>query len=178
MRRENERKSRNRNSVEATCPDVAETTAKLNAEHKKETSLLQSGVDRLTALLGRPAFTLVLTVMILCWIAANMLATYKGLKAIDPPPFVWLQGVLTAGALYVATLILTTQRREEKLSSQRGQLLLEMVILNDQKSSKIIELLEEARIDNPGLTDRVDDEARDMSKPANHRSVMGAIKDE
>jgi uncharacterized membrane protein len=55
---------------------------------------------------------------------------------VDPPPFVWLQGAVTTGGLYVAILILTTQRREEKLSSQRGQLMLQLAILNDQKSSQ------------------------------------------
>jgi uncharacterized membrane protein len=55
----------------------------------------------------------------------------------------------------VAILILTTQRREEQLSSQRGQLVLELAILNDQKSSKIIELLEEFR--REVRTDRASD---------------------
>jgi uncharacterized membrane protein len=68
---------------------------------------------------------------------------------IDPPPFVWLQGAITTGALYVALLILTTQRREDQFSTQRGQLMLELAILNDQKSSKTIELLEESSLDDP-----------------------------
>jgi uncharacterized membrane protein len=99
-----------------------------------------------------------------------------GLWIVDPPPFVWLQGAITTGALYVAILILTTQRREEQLSSQREQLLLELAILNDQKSSKIIELLEESRRDNPMIADRIDGGARTMSTPSDHRAVMDAIK--
>jgi uncharacterized membrane protein len=156
--------------------DAARTTIELRAEHTQETSLLQHGVDRLTALVGLPGFAAALTVAIVLWIAANLLASWFGLRPVDPPPFVWLQGALTTGALYVATLILTTQRREEKLSSQREQLLLELAILNDKKSSKIIELLEESRRDNPAVIDRIDDEARFMSNPSDHRSVMGAIK--
>jgi hypothetical protein len=42
--------------------------------------------------------------------------------------------------------------------------------------SKIIELLEESRRENPAAIDRIDDEARTMSTPFDHRSVMGAIK--
>lgn len=158
--------------------DAAGTTSQLRAQHKQETSLLQHAVDRLTALIGLPGFAAALTVMIALWTASNMLASFFGFRPIDPPPFAWLQGALTMGALYVATLILTTQRREEKLSSQREQLLLELAILNDQKSSKIIELLEESRRDNPAVTDRIDDEARIMSSPSDHHSVMGAIKGE
>jgi hypothetical protein len=44
------------------------------------------------------------------------------------------RSAITTGVLYVATLILATQRREEKLSSQREQLLLELAIANDQNS--------------------------------------------
>jgi uncharacterized membrane protein len=96
---------------------------------------------------------------------------------VDPPPFVWLQGAVTTGVLYLAILILTTQRREEQLSNQRGQLMLELATLNDQKSSKIIELLEEFRRDNPMIADHIDSEARAMSTPSDHRAVMDAIKE-
>ena len=156
--------------------DAARATALLRAEHKQETSTLQHGVDRLTALVGLPGFVAVLTILIIMWIGLNILTGIIGLRPVDPPPFVWLQDAITTGALYIATLILTTQRREEELSSQREQLLLELAIANDQKSSKIIELLEESRRDNPTVIDRIDDEARTMSTPFDHRSVMGAIK--
>jgi uncharacterized membrane protein len=170
--------SRSETNEQPTGSDTAGVTAQLRADHRHETTVLQRAVDRLTALVGLPDFVAVLTIAIVLWITFNMLARFFGLRAADPPPFVWLQGALTTGALYVATLILTTQRREEKLSGQRGQLLLELAILNDQKSSKIIKLLEELRSDNPVLTDRIDEEARTMSRPSNHRSVMGAIKSE
>jgi uncharacterized membrane protein len=108
--------------------------------------------------------------------SANVVARLSGLWAVDPPPFVWLQGAITTGALYVAILILTTHRREEQLSSQRGQLLLELAILNDQKSSKIIDLMEQSRRDDPTIADRIDNEARAMSTPSDHQAVMDAIK--
>jgi uncharacterized membrane protein len=144
-------------------------TALVRAEHKQETSTLQHGVDRLTALVGLLGFVAVLTIAIVLLIATNILTMIVGFRPVDPPPFVWLQDAITTGALYVATLILTTQRREEKLSSQREQLLLELAIVNDQKSSKIIALLEESPRDNSTVIDRIDDEARTMSTPFDHR---------
>jgi uncharacterized membrane protein len=158
-------------------PEAARTTAQLRAEHKRETSLSQHAVDHLTAIVGLPGFAAALTILIALWVSTNVVARMLGLWVVDPPPFVWLQGAVTAGALYVAILILTTQRREEQLSSQREQLLLELAILNDQKSSKIIELLEEFRRDHPLIADRTDSDARAMSTPSNHRAVMDAIKE-
>ncbi len=54
---------------------------------------------------------------------------------------------------------------------------LELAILGEQKSAKIIELLEEMRRDDPSLRDRVDHEAAAMSTPADPQAVLDAIKD-
>lgn len=158
-------------------PDVARVTAQLRAAHKEETSPLQRTVDRLTALVGLPGFVGALTIALILWTAGNSVAGLIGIRPVDPPPFLWLQGAVATGALYVAILIFTTQQRREQLSSQREQLLLELIILSDQKSSKIIALLEESRRDDPTMIDRIDTEARSMSTPSDHHSVMEAIKE-
>ena len=111
------------------------------------------------------------------WLLANGLAAHAGLLPPDPPPFDWLQAAIPVIGLYIAVLILTTQRRQEQLASHRGQLALELAILNDQKVSKIIALLEEARRDNPLINNRSDSTARAMSTPADPHVVLEAIKD-
>lgn len=157
--------------------DIAAATAQLHAEHKQETSALQQTVDRLTAFVGRPGFVAGLAVAIFGWIVANLLAGSLGYRPPDPPPFTWLQGAITTAALFVAALILTTQRRQDQLAGHRSQLTLELTILNDQKSAKIIELLEEVRRDNPAIADRIDHQAIAMSTPSDTLAVLGAIKD-
>jgi uncharacterized membrane protein len=134
-------------------------------------------VDGLTALIGLPGFVAALTAAILAWTSINILVGWAGLRPPDPPPFSWLQGALSMGALYLAALILTTQRQEDKLASPREQPILELAIVNDEKTSKLIGLLEEARRDSPILTDRVDDQAHAMSTPSDPHSVLHAIND-
>jgi uncharacterized membrane protein len=73
-------------------------------------------------------------------------------------------------------LILTTQRREDELASRREQMTLELAILNEQKSAKIIALLEEFRRDDPNLPDRVDHHAAALSTAADTEAVMEAIE--
>ncbi len=160
-----------------TSRDIAQATAQLRTAHERETGAVQRAVDHLTAIVGMPGFVAVLTVAISLWMAFNVMAKVVGLRPIDPPPFTWLQGALGTLALYVAALILSTQRREDQLSSHREQLILELAILNDQKASKIIGLLEEVRRDNPMITDRVDDQALAMSTPSDPHTVLEAIKD-
>jgi uncharacterized membrane protein len=156
--------------------DIAQVTAQLRAEHRQETGALQQAMDRVTAIVGRPGFVAALAVAVVVWIGSNLLAARLGLKAADAPPFPWLQGASSTVALLVASLILTTQRREDQFAGHRAQLILELAVVSDQKLSKIIELLEEVRRDNPAIVDRVDEQATAMSTPADTRAVLEAIK--
>jgi uncharacterized membrane protein len=161
----------------AISHDIGQATAQLRAEHRQATTSLQQAVDRVTALLGWPGFVAVIAVAIGLWIAANTLAMVLGAKPADSPPFFWLQGAVTTGALILAALILTTQRREDQLARHSSQLILELLLLNDQKISKIIELIEEVRRDNPSIQNRIDDQAIAMSTPSDAHAVLEAIKD-
>src|SRR5579863_1255178 len=146
--------------------EIGQATAQLRAEHRLETTGPQQAVDRVTALVGQPAFVAVLAAGIGLWVVGNLLASALGAKPMDRPPFAWLQGVVTTGALFVAALILTTQRREDQLARHRSQLILEILLLNDQKISKIVELIEEVRRDSPAILNRIDDQAIAMSMPS------------
>jgi uncharacterized membrane protein len=163
--------------VSSLARDIGQATARLRAEHREETTELQLTVDRVTALVGHPGFVAVLAVGVSVWIAGNLLAGALGVKPADPPPFVWLQGAVTTCALFVAALILTTQRREDQLARHRSQLILEISLLNEQKISKVVELIEEVRRDNPAILNRVDHQADAMSVPSNAQAVLEAIKD-
>jgi hypothetical protein len=54
---------------------------------------------------------------------------------------------------------------------------LELAILSEQKTAKVIQLLEETRRDNPLIHNRVDQEAEAMAQPADPQSVLAAIKE-
>ncbi len=168
-------KHRRANPEEMT--EVAHTTAQIRAAHRLEASLLQSVVDKITSVIGGPGFVASLSLGIVLWVGGNLAAPWLGLEPIDPAPFVWLELVTATSALVVAALILTTQRREDKLADNRAQLILELAISNDQKIAKIVGLLEESRRDNPNLVNRVDDEADAMSTPSDTEAVLEAIKD-
>jgi uncharacterized membrane protein len=149
----------------------------MNATHADETSPMQQVVNRLTALIARPGFVATVTVLVFLWIGINLGRSLLGRAAIDPPPFYWLQGAIGILAVHISALILSSQRRAEKLAGQRQQLILELAILNDQKVSKIIELIEFLRRDNPAILDRLDREAQDMAVPSDTFWVLDCIKD-
>jgi uncharacterized membrane protein len=162
----------------STGPAVALATARLRAEHQEATGALQRAVDRVTHLVGLPGFVAVLTVAIVAWMGANIAAGVLGIPRLDPPPFTWLQGAISTAALYIAAVILSTQRRQDQLAGHREQLALELAIVADRKVAKIIELLEELRRDSPTLANRRDHAAQAMASPTDPHLVLDAIKGE
>jgi uncharacterized membrane protein len=80
-------------------------------------------------------------------------------------------------ALFATVLILTTQHRDDQLGSYREQLTLELAILGEQKSAKIISLLEELRRDSSNLHSRVDEQESERSVAADPQAILAAVKD-
>lgn len=156
---------------------TVEAVARFHAAHEGEATPLQRLIERVTRRAGRPAFVAVLTLLVGGWIGLNLSLTALGSAPIDQPPFFWLQGAVAVAALYMTIFILTTQRREDELSALRDQLTLELSILSEQKSAKIIGLLEELRRDDPNIADRLDEHADELATPADPNAVLGALKD-
>jgi uncharacterized membrane protein len=159
----------------AHIEETVRAIAALQAQHESEATPLERLVESLTAAIGQPAFLIWLAVAASGWALANAAAAKMGYAALDPPPFSWLQGTASLSALFVTVIILTTQRRADRLASLRTQLTLELAIVGEQKTAKVIYLLEESRRDNPMLANRDDQEASDMSKPANPEIVRDAL---
>ncbi len=160
----------------AHIEQTVQMMAKLHAQHYSAATPLQKFAEKLTVQAARPSFTVAITLIVLGWIALNLTLQDIGLHALDTPPFSWLQGAATLTALYITSLILTTQHREDQLASHRAQLTLQLGILSEKKSAKIIELLEELRRDSPRLANRVDADAEILSMPADPKMVLDAIK--
>jgi uncharacterized membrane protein len=164
-------------TVPAHVEDTVQAVARFHATHQEEASPLQRVIERATRRAGSPAFITLLTVLVVSWTALNLALVLMGRAPIDEPPFFWLQGAVTVTALYMTAFILTTQRREDKLAGLRDQLTLELSILSEQKSAKIIQLLEELRRDDPNISDRLDEQADALSTPADPNVVVDALKD-
>ena len=157
--------------------ETIQSIARLHAEHRANATLHQRAVDRITSLLSRPVFIAVLTIVVVGWVSLNGVAASLGYRPLDPPPFPWLSGASSLASLYLVVLILTTQRRDDRLNQRREQLNLELAILGEQKTAKVVALLEELRRDSPAVRDRIDKQADVMARPADPQSVIDAIKE-
>jgi uncharacterized membrane protein len=161
-------------------PHIAETIqaiALLHAEHHKKSTMAERLVDRATTFVGRPIFLCGLLGASVLWMTANIGILVRGGVPLDPPPFSWMELILTAFALLIAIMILTSQSRADRFANLREQMTLEATLLTEQKTRKIIELLEELRRDSPGVRDRHDAEAEQMAVKADPHEVQAAIKE-
>ena len=111
------------------------------------------------------------------WAVVNAFARTLGLAAWDPPPYVGLQTVVSVASLLSVLLVLAAQRHEDELNRQRESLSLELALLAEKKTAKVIQLLEELRRDSPQVRDRRDPAAETMSEPADAEDMMKKIQE-
>lgn len=148
----------------------------LHAFAERQVDPHQRTVETLTAWLGRPQFFYGILVGVSLWMGVNATAPLLHLARWDDPPFYWLQGGIGLGALLMTSVILITQNRQGKLAERRDQLELQMSLLTEQRTAKIIELLEELRRDMPSVRDRVDLEAEALTRAVDPHEVLATFE--
>lgn len=136
----------------------------------------QRRLEHVTARLGQPRSFYLIVAFAALWTGLNLGASRLGVRPFNPPPFVWLQGIVGLGALLMTSVILITQNRRSAEAEQRAQLDLQVNLLAEQKVAKLISLLEELRRDIPIVRDRVDQVAEAMERPVDARAVLTALQ--
>jgi uncharacterized membrane protein len=131
--------------------------------------------QKISNFIGQPVFLGIILLFVGLWILANTLLYQFGMAAFDPPPFLWLQGIVGLGALLTATIVLTKQNRLAKLADHRAHLDLKVTLLTEQKAAKLIDLVEELRRDLPNVKNRHDSEATSLQKSMNPDLVLAAL---
>lgn len=145
-------------------------------EHRRSAS--QRHAEAISNFVGRPAFVFVIVIFVMAWISANYGLLALARLPFDEPPFIWLQGILGLAALLTTAAVLIKQNRIAKLSEQRSHLDLKMMMLIEQKTAKLIDLMEELRRDLPNVKDRLDSGAAGMQSAMSPERVLAALDEE
>ncbi len=155
--------------------EAAKTTAAMQFDHLYKSTRLQNSIARITIIVGKPAFILTITAFILMWMSINIFAPIFGYEPSDPYPFFGLSFWISSLALYVSLIILATQHRDEEISWQREEFSLQLAILNEQKMSKLIQLVDELRKSQVGSSNAIDKEAHAMSSAEDLKKVQESV---
>lgn len=151
--------------------------SELYARHEEKLTPTQRAVERISLFLGSPAYVAGNLVFVVLWIAWNLAAPELGFDQWDEPPFFWLQGLIALNAFVISTTVLIRQNRMNKMANQHAHLDLQINLLADEKSSKIIQMLEELRHDLPGVQDKVDHQADELATPTDTDAVISFIEE-
>jgi uncharacterized membrane protein len=139
-------------------------------------SAAQRGLEAASRTIARPAYMLGIVLFVAVWVAFNLLAARLGVRPFDPPPFPWLEDLLTLTALLATTVVLIGQARLSKLAAQRAHLDLQINLLTEQKVTTLIHLLEELRANLTGAGTRMDPHLSQLKKPTDPTQLAAALK--
>jgi uncharacterized membrane protein len=139
------------------------------------TSASQRRFERVSRVVARPAYLMGILLFSLAWMAFNLGCARFGLTPFDPPPFQWLEMLVSFVALVTTTVVLIAQNRQARFEQQRAHLDLQVNLLTEQKVTKVIHLLEELRRDLPMVKDRHDPQAAQMQQRADTAKLASAL---
>jgi uncharacterized membrane protein len=166
-------------ATEAIPEHISQNIDSIVAFHRREEFKLSDSQRRLEHIarwLGRPPYLLYAVALAVAWLLYNGLAPHLHLPQFDPPPFSWLQGLVSLAAFFTTTVVLITQNRQTRLEARRLNLDLQLNLVTEQKTTKLIHLIEELRHDLPMVHDRHDAVAAAMQRPTDATQVLNALE--
>ncbi len=138
-------------------------------------SASQRHAESIGGFVGRPAFLVVILLFATFWIGANLALPLSGLLPFDAAPFHLLQGIVALAALLTTAVVLIKQNRVDRLAEQRSHLDLKVALLIEQKTAKLIDLIEELRRDLPNVKNRHDSGAVVLQQAMSPEAVLAAL---
>ena len=167
------------NQEQGLSGQVGETVgsvAELERRALAAASLQQRAIERFTLAVGRPRTIKLILAIVVIWVVLNAALRLSGHRELDPPPYFWLDSVMSLAALLMTIVILTTENRMSEIDEQRSRLNLQISLLAERKAAKIIQLLEELRYDLPSVANRDDPEAQAMTLPTDPHQVAAELE--
>lgn len=111
--------------------------------------------------------------ILIVWVALNLGA----IRAIPPwdPSFVILAMVASVEAIFLSTFVLINQNRMAELSERRAELNLQISLLNEHETTRLIEMMsaltERLKVPTPA-----DDELPQLAQNVDPQAVMSQIE--
>jgi uncharacterized membrane protein len=130
--------------------------------------------DRLAAWVGSWTFLITQSVILIVWIAFNLVAW---IAHWDPYPFILLNLVLAFQAAYAAPILMMSQNRQAKLSERRNHLDLQINMLAEQETTEILRLLR-LLCEHSGVGSANCDNGRAFEAETKHAEIVRQIQNE
>ncbi|MEO0457344.1 MAG: DUF1003 domain-containing protein [Cyanobacteria bacterium P01_A01_bin.114] len=153
-----------------------ETVIGMQAKQVQNVPIHVRFLRKVAAAFGTAAFLYALLLFFAIWIGWSYL-TGEPTLPFGLPKYDLQNQMLDTAALLIATGVLVNQTQQEKLAEQRSHLMLQINLLTEQKTAKLISLLEEMRNDLPDLDNREDWEAEVMQQATDPQVVLNILQE-
>ena len=139
-------------SVEDLTRRNVKTIARLEAAVASQTTRMDAIACKVGAFCGSGRFVWLHVAWFAGWLTLN---AWPGLPHPDPFPFTFLTLVVSLEAIFLSAFILMSQNRAARVDDLRNQLALQLDLLTEQETTKLLRLVE-AIAKRVGVEDRGD----------------------
>jgi uncharacterized membrane protein len=164
-------------NLPSSAKENLEVLSQFKDREEAQISGLQLAIERISRVFGSPAFFVFALAFIAIWVAANLWGMNHGWRHVDAPPFFWLQGLVSCNALLLTVAVLIRQNRMAQVAEHRAHLDLQINLLTEQKVTKLLQTLKAPQRDSAAVPAGQDEEAHELTKPADTHALMHAIKE-
>jgi len=112
---------------------------KLEREVRDRRTTGDRAIDSVTAFCGSMPFVWLHVVWFAAWV---LLDIFRDHVTFDPYPYQLLTLIVSLEAILLSTFILISQNRDAKLNDRRNHLALQIALLSEQESTKMLKMLD------------------------------------
>lgn len=160
-----------------TMNSVLDQNIRSLVERRRTEDRTRGVQERLVALVSRFAgsmtFVYLHLAILVAWVVLN-LGLIPGVRPWDPS-FVVLAMCASVEAIFLSTFVLINQNRMAEQSDRRAELDLQVNLLNEHETTRIIEMLS-ALTDRLGLSTPADGELPELAQNVDPQTVMDEIE--
>lgn len=160
----------------AQIDEAIDSITELERRAQANLSPHQRWIERVTRRVGRPRTLYAFVVFVALWTTTNLALAAAHHAPFDPPPFALLDGLMSFFQVLMVILILTTENRIAQLDLLRERLDLQINLLNERRTAKLIEMVDALRRDLPSVPTLSDPEVRVLAEHTDPHQVADAIE--
>lgn len=148
--------------------------ARREATAKRHRAWPQRMGDRIAESAGQFWFICLHVIWFGAWLLLNG-GLFKRVHPFDPYPFSFLTFVVSLEAIFLSLILLMSQSREMKQEEARAKLDLQINLLTERETTKVLELVH-ALCARQGMAEANDEEVKDLLQPVEPDQLLNELE--